>query len=84
MVEQNKNNARRGRPPKILKTVLAFLENHRGEVFCTECVTTAVVGRDAEPALRMAEGYGAPRRQGWCVKCGKLRLVSGLPFLLPS
>jgi hypothetical protein len=67
-----------GRPLRILDTVLAFLANHRGEVFCADCLSTALFVKKPSESLRAAEGHGANRRHGHCSQCGKPRLVSGL------
>jgi hypothetical protein len=66
------------RPPQIRAAVLAFLADHRGDVFCSWCVAVAIKASRVDMTLREAEGYGAPRRHGECSRCGKLGLVSGL------
>ena len=67
------------RTPAVRQAVLAFLRQHLGQVFCAGCIVAAVNSHAAEIVLREAEGQGARRRHGQCSRCGKLRLVSGLP-----
>jgi hypothetical protein len=56
-----------------------FLEGHRGELVCTQCLA-AVLGATGriDRAVMEAEGRGAQRRYGQCSMCGKDRLVCGL------
>jgi hypothetical protein len=56
-----------------------FLRNHRGLVFCTRCLATAI-GATAriDRAVMDAEGRGAQRRYDRCSTCGRDRLVCGL------
>jgi len=56
-----------------------FLESHRGEMFCTRCIASALGARGRlDRAILGAEGRGAQRRHGACSRCGKDRLLCGL------
>jgi hypothetical protein len=63
----------------IEATLWEFLEQHRGEMFCSHCLakTLGVTGR-LDRAVMVAEGRGARRQHRQCVTCGKDRLVCGL------
>ena len=56
-----------------------FLETHRGQMFCTQCIATALhATKRIDRAMLGAEGRGARRRYGTCASCGKERLLCGL------
>lgn len=56
-----------------------FLESHRGQMFCTQCIATALFAtKRIDRAVLGAEGRGARRRYGTCASCGKERLLCGL------
>lgn len=56
-----------------------FLEDHRAQMFCTQCIANALFAtRRIDRAVLGAEGRGARRRYGTCVSCGKERLLCGL------
>jgi len=60
-------------------TIVRFLEEQRGEVFCADCITRRLCpGKNIDVAMRHLEGNGLRRRHGQCSACGKSRLVSGL------
>jgi hypothetical protein len=67
-------------PTDAASTVWRYLGDHRGQMFCTQCLTRAlgVAGR-LDRAVIAAEGRGAVRRYSGCTTCGKERLVTGLP-----
>jgi hypothetical protein len=59
--------------------ILRFLEEHRGEAFCADCLSTTLFdGKSVDTAVRQIEGLGARRRYDGCSRCGKERLVSRL------
>ena len=61
------------------EAIWQFLDAHRGEMFCTQCLATALCAtKRIDRAVLGAEGRGALRRYGICVKCGKDRLLCGL------
>ena len=61
------------------EAIWRFLETRRGEMFCTQCIATALsASKRIDRAILGAEGRGALRRYGTCVKCGKERLLCGL------
>lgn len=62
----------------IKEAVLAFLAEHRGDAYCTDCVAHALAIKNPDAGLRAAEGHGAWRRHGYCTWCGRARLVSRL------
>ena len=56
-----------------------FLESHRGQMFCTQCIATALFAtKRIDRAVLGAEGRGARRQYGTCTSCGKERLLCGL------
>ena len=56
-----------------------FLTSHRGQMFCTQCVATALFAtKRIDRAVIGAEGRGARRQYGTCASCGKERLLCGL------
>jgi hypothetical protein len=56
-----------------------FLEDHRGQMFCTQCIAKALFAtRRIDRAVLGAEGRGARRHYGTCAACGKERLLCGL------
>ena len=56
-----------------------FLEQHRGNMFCTPCLSTALGTRGRlDRAVMGVEGRGARRFYGVCATCGRPRLVCGL------
>ena len=56
-----------------------FLTSHRGQMFCTQCIATALFAtKRIDRAVLGAEGRGARRRYGTCASCGKERLLCGL------
>jgi hypothetical protein len=56
-----------------------FLESHRGQMFCTQCIATALLAtKRIDRAVLGAEGRGARRQYGTCASCGKERLLCGL------
>jgi len=56
-----------------------FLESRRGEMFCTQCISNALMAtKRIDRAILSAEGRGARRQYGSCVICGKERLLCGL------
>ena len=56
-----------------------FLEQHRGQMFCTRCLAAALgATRRIDRVVIAAEGRGALRRHRKCSACGKDRLVCGL------
>jgi hypothetical protein len=56
-----------------------FLESHRGKMFCTQCIATALFAtKRIDRAVLGAEGRGARRQYGTCTSCGKERLLCGL------
>jgi hypothetical protein len=66
-------------PPSIREALWRFLESHRGQMFCAQCLATAVAATQRlDRALLGAEGRGARRRHGRCSACGKDRLLCGL------
>lgn len=61
------------------EAIWEFLESHRGKMFCTHCIATALSAtRRIDRAVLGAEGRGALRRYGVCAECGKERLLCGL------
>jgi hypothetical protein len=63
----------------IAVVVWRYLEAHRGQMFCTQCVARALgMVRRIDRAIIAAEGRGARRRYGACQACLKERLVCGL------
>jgi hypothetical protein len=61
------------------EAIWRFLEAHRGDMFCTQCIAAALFAtKRIDRAILGAEGRGALRRYGTCVKCGKDRLLCGL------
>jgi len=60
--------------------VWRYLEEHRGQMFCTQCLGRALgMTRRLDRAVITAEGRGARRRYSACQICRKDRLVCGLP-----
>ena len=56
-----------------------FLTSHRGRMFCTQCIATALFAtKRIDRAVLGAEGRGARRHYGTCAACGKERLLCGL------
>ena len=56
-----------------------FLEGHRGQMFCTQCLSNAVMAvKRIDRAILRVEGRGARRQYGRCASCGKERLLCGL------
>jgi len=56
-----------------------FLEAHRGQMYCTQCIATALFAtKRIDRAVLGAEGRGARRQYGTCTSCGKERLLCGL------
>jgi hypothetical protein len=56
-----------------------FLTSRRGQMFCTQCIATALLAtKRVDRAVLGAEGRGARRRYGTCASCGKERLLCGL------
>jgi len=56
-----------------------FLTSHRGKMFCTQCIATALFAtKRIDRAVLGAEGRGARRQYGTCASCGKERLLCGL------
>jgi hypothetical protein len=69
----------RGVPPPRNGIILQFLEQRRGQAFCSQCIAaTLFVGKPVDYALRQLEGLGPRREHGVCSTCGKPRLVIGL------
>jgi hypothetical protein len=61
------------------EAVWQFLETHRGEMFCTQCIALALSAtKRIDRAVIGAEGRGARRQHGRCSRCGKDRLLCGL------
>lgn len=61
------------------EAIWRFLEARRGEMFCTQCIAAALLAtKRIDRAVLGAEGRGALRRYGTCVKCAKERLLCGL------
>jgi hypothetical protein len=57
-----------------------FLERHRGQMYCTQCIAVAMLTtKRIDRAVIGAEGRGARRQYGTCMSCGKERLLCGLP-----
>jgi len=60
--------------------IVSFLEEHRGEAFCSRCISFRLFeGRDIDVAMRHLEGSGLARRHGRCAACGMPRLVASVP-----
>jgi len=56
----------------------SFLVDHRGAMFCSRCLATAIGATSRiDRALMDAEGRGGRRRYGRCSVCGRERLVCG-------
>jgi hypothetical protein len=56
-----------------------FLTSHRGQMFCTQCIATALFAtKRVDRAVLGAEGRGARRQYGTCSSCRKERLLCGL------
>ena len=56
-----------------------FLTSHRGQMFCTQCIATALFAtKRVDRAVLGAEGRGARRQYGTCSSCSKERLLCGL------
>ena len=56
-----------------------FLTSRRGQMFCTQCIATALFAtKRVDRAVLGAEGRGARRQYGTCASCGKERLLCGL------
>jgi hypothetical protein len=74
------SSSRRGpSAPTRNEAVWLFLEAHRGQMFCTQCIATALFAtKRIDRAVLGAEGRGALRRHGQCWTCGKDRLLCGL------
>jgi hypothetical protein len=71
--------AGRLRPPDLTDSLWRFLAEHRGEMFCTQCLAKALLTtRRIDRVVLAAEGRGALRRHGVCGACGKDRLLCGL------
>lgn len=69
----------RPRPADLAHVLWRFLTEHRGEMFCTLCLTLALGGtRRLDRVLLTTEGRGARRSHGRCSTCGKDRLLCGL------
>jgi hypothetical protein len=59
--------------------VLSFLEKHRGDAFCSRCISSQLFdGRDIDVTMRHLEGFGVLRRHGRCAACGSARLVASV------
>jgi hypothetical protein len=67
------------RPTSHAAALWQFFESHRGDLFCTRCLSIALetTGR-FDRAIISAEGRGAIRRYGPCSRCGMERLLCGL------
>lgn len=66
-------------PANTALAVWRYLEAHRGQMFCTQCLARALgIARRLDRAVIAAEGRGARRRYAPCVLCGKDRLLCGL------
>lgn len=68
-------------PPAMThnEAIWRFLESRRGEMFCTQCITNALLAsKRIDRAILGAEGRGAKRQHGRCASCGKERLLCGL------
>jgi hypothetical protein len=67
------------RPSPHDRALWDFLEQHRGEMFCTHCLAAAIraTGR-IDRSVMVAEGRGARRQHGQCGMCGKTRLLCGI------
>jgi hypothetical protein len=65
-------------PGRQQEAVWCFLNGHRGQMFCADCLG-AQLGVTSRPdrVLFGAEGRGARRRHGPCAMCGKGRLLCG-------
>ena len=69
------------RPATVTQSVALweFLTSHRGQMFCTQCIATALFAtKRIDRAVLGAEGRGARRQYGTCSSCGKERLLCGL------
>jgi hypothetical protein len=72
-------NGAKARPPDLADTLWQFLAEHRGEMFCTACLSNSLnVTRRIDRAAMVVEGRGARRQYGACSECGKDRLLCGL------
>jgi hypothetical protein len=61
------------------EAILRFLEQHRGEMFCADCLADALFPtKFVYSAIVQLEGAGTHRSEGRCSACGKRRLVSGV------
>jgi hypothetical protein len=59
--------------------VWGFLQSHRGQMHCTQCIAKALTSTQRiDRAILAAEGRGARRLYGLCVVCGRERLLCGL------
>jgi hypothetical protein len=70
----------RPRAPDLAEALWRFLTNRRGELFCTQCLATAILAikKRIHRVVIIAEGRGALRRHGPCASCRKERLLCGL------
>jgi hypothetical protein len=68
------------RPVSYSEALWVFLQGHRGHLFCSRCLGTAIGATTRiDRAVMDAEGRGAQRRYDRCSACGRERLVCGLP-----
>jgi hypothetical protein len=78
-VTERKGTSARARPPELAEALWQFLTEHRGEMFCTLCLTAALgVTRRIDRVLVVVEGRGARRQHRKCARCGQDRLLCGL------
>jgi CRP-like cAMP-binding protein len=67
------------RPVDKAEALWRFLEQRRGNMFCTPCLSTALGSHGRlDRAVISAEGRSARRVYGVCAMCGQPRLVCGL------
>lgn len=70
---------RRPIPSTLNAALWRFLEDHRDQMFCTQCIANALFAtKRIDRAVLGAEGRGARRQYGACASCGKERLLCGL------
>ena len=70
------------RPVDSPEALWRFLEQRRGSMFCTPCLSTALESHGRlDRAVMAAEGRGARRVYGVCAMCGRSRLVCGMTAL---
>jgi hypothetical protein len=68
--------------PDLTQAVWRFLSEHRGQMFCSQCLAAAIgTTRRLDRALTVAEGRWARRHHGRCSRCSKDRLICGLAAL---